>query len=200
MWIFSRGSQSQIGIIACVIQRFSCKPHKWCVIVQMRDNKKQQEKVKRSGWDGGRNIGTTVKPGFTWNLQSLSAAISATLCCLWSLSYCDRWPRWKVNLWPCSSFSCWSISQMRWPPSSPPPPDIHSFPNLSQNKKSISPPHQFHTPAMPVATETTHYSPGDRSFPLAAPFDWPVSQGRGGGELCWLVGWLAEATAPADFL
>lgn len=89
MWIFSRGSQSQIGIIACVIQRFSCKPHKWCVIVPIRDNKKQQEKVKRSGWDGGRNVGTTVKPGFSWSLQSLSAAISATLCWLWSLSH---WP------------------------------------------------------------------------------------------------------------
>lgn len=140
MWIFSRGSQLQIGIIACVIQCFSCKPHKWCVIVPIRDNKKQQEKVKRSGWDGGRNVGTTAKPekvkrsgwdegrnvGTTvkpgWNLQYLSAAVSATLCWFWSLSHCDRWPRWKVNLWPCSSFSCWSIPQMRWPPPPPPPP------------------------------------------------------------------------------
>lgn len=66
--------------------------------------------------------------------------------------------------------------------------------NLSQNKKSISPPHHFHTPVMPVATETTHYNPGDRSFPLAAPFDWPVRRWGcwGLSSFDWLAGWQRQ--------
>lgn len=79
---------------------------------------------------------------------------------------------------------------------SPPTPlqPICSFSNLSQNKKSISPPHHFHTLAMPVARETTHYSPGDRSFPLAAPFDWPVSRWGcwGLNSFDWLAGWQRQ--------
>lgn len=126
------------------------------------------------------------------DLQSFRTAIRAALCC-----FCDRChtikldPRWKLNLWPAALFRGNRFLGCAGPFFSHPP---LSSSNLSQNKTSISPPHHFHTPVMPVATETTHYNPGDRSFPLAAPFDWPVRRWGcwGLSSFDWLAGWQRQ--------